>query len=74
MGRIEKRGPAGPFFCFRAAGFTMPELIVVLVIMAVLSAVAISSMTGTFATTRSVYDQLLAQISYARWPIADLRA
>ena len=37
-----------------------------LLIVAVLSAVAVARMSGGFATTRGVYDQLLSQVQYAR--------
>ncbi len=37
-----------------------------LLIVAILSAVAVARMSGGFATTRGVYDQLLSQVRYAR--------
>jgi MSHA pilin protein MshC len=44
----------------------LPELVAVLVIVGILSAVAIARMSSGFATTRGVFDQLLAQVQYAR--------
>jgi len=42
------------------------ELVAVLVIVGILSVVAVARMSGGFATTRGIYDQLLAQVQYAR--------
>jgi MSHA pilin protein MshC len=44
----------------------LPELVAVLVIVGILSVVAIARMSSGFATTRGVFDQLLAQVQYAR--------
>jgi MSHA pilin protein MshC len=60
----EKKEPRGSFFY--AGGFSLLELVAVLLIVGILSIVAIARMSGGFATTRGVFDQLLAQAQYAR--------
>lgn len=47
-------------------GFSLPELIAVIAIVSVLSAVALSRFSGGFAKTRGFHDELLAQVQYAR--------
>lgn len=47
-------------------GFTLPELILVIVIVSVLSVAAYSRLSGTFAGTRGYYDGAAALIQYAR--------
>jgi len=54
-----------PFF-FSGRGFTLPELVLVIVIVAVLSVVAFSRLSGSFAGTRGYYDGATALIQYAR--------
>lgn len=49
-----------------SSGFTLPELIVVLVIVGILSVVALPRFWGSEYGTRGYYDELLAQVSYAR--------
>ena len=50
----------------REAGFTLAELIAVIAIVGVLSVVAASRLSGTFANTRGFYDQVFAEVQYAR--------
>jgi len=50
----------------RPAGFTVPELVIVIVLVGILSVYAASRLAGSFASTRAFYDQLLAQTQYAR--------
>lgn len=47
-------------------GFSLPELIAVIVIVATLAVFATSRLSGTFAATRGIYDQVFAQVSYGR--------
>ena len=44
----------------------MAELIAVIVVVGILSVFAMSRLSGSFATTRGFYDQLLSQVQYAR--------
>ena len=48
------------------AGFSLPELVAVIVIVSILAVFATSRLSGTFAGTRAAYDQLFSQVSYAR--------
>ncbi len=50
----------------RSAGFTLAEMVAVIVLVGVLSVYAASRLTGSFANTRGFYDRLLAQTQYAR--------
>ncbi len=50
----------------RSAGFTLAELVTVIVIVSVISIYAASRLSGEFARTRASYDQLLVQVQYAR--------
>jgi MSHA pilin protein MshC len=54
-----------PFF-FRARGFTLVELVVVISIVVILSVFAAARLTRSGFETRALYDQLLAQVAYAR--------
>jgi len=56
--------PRGSFFYCR--GFTLAELIAVILIVAVISVIALSRLPGGVATTRGFYDELLSQVQYAR--------
>ena len=44
----------------------MAELVAIIVIVGVLSTIAMTRISGGFATTRSFYDQLLSQVQHAR--------
>lgn len=44
----------------------MAELVAVIVVIGVLSIIAMSHLSGSFARTRGVYDELLSQVQYAR--------
>jgi MSHA pilin protein MshC len=59
-----KREPRGSFF--HSSGFSLPELVAVIAIVAVISAVAMTRFSGAFATARGFYDELLSQVQYAR--------
>jgi MSHA pilin protein MshC len=63
LGRTKKE-PQGSFFYGR--GFSLAELIAVILIVSVLGAVAMSRLGGGFATSRGFYDELLSQVQYAR--------
>lgn len=47
-------------------GFTIVELVVVIVIVGVISVFVSARVTGTAERTRAVHDQLLSQVQYAR--------
>lgn len=55
-----------PLFCSRAHGFTLVELVVVISVVVILSVFAVARLTRSGFETRVLYDQLLAQIAYAR--------
>jgi MSHA pilin protein MshC len=59
------REPTAPF-SFRPTGFTVVELVLVIVIVSILSAFVMTRFAGGVASTRGFYDELLAQVSYAR--------
>jgi MSHA pilin protein MshC len=59
------REPTAPF-SFGNRGFTVVELVLVIVIVSILSAFVMTRFAGGFASTRGFYDELLAQVSYAR--------
>lgn len=63
-----KREPCGSFFYSGAAGFTIAELVAVLIMVGVLAAVAVPRMAGTSASFDEVrlYDQTLAALRYAQ--------
>lgn len=60
-----KKEPRGSFF-YGQAGFSMAELIAVIVVIGIISAFAIARMSDGFAATRGAYDRLLSQVQYAR--------
>jgi len=64
----EKRGPSGSLFYFRAAGFTVAELVAVLIIAGVLAAIAVPRLAGVSASFDEVrlHDQTLAALRYAQ--------
>lgn len=66
--RIRKKELRGSFFYGGAAGFTMPELIAVLVIVGVLAAVAAPrvGLIGTSYDEAKLHDQALAALRYAQ--------
>lgn len=47
-------------------GFSLAELIAVILVVSVLSVFAVTRFSGSFATTRGFYDELLSQVQYAR--------
>jgi len=63
-----KKEPPGSFFYSGTAGFSIPELIAVLVIMGVLAAIAVPRMAGIGASFDEgrLYDQTLAALRYAQ--------
>lgn len=63
FGRMRKE-PRGSFFYGR--GFSLAELVAILVIVSILSAVAVTSVSGGFASQRGFYDDLRAQVRWAR--------
>ena len=58
------KGPRGSFFYAR--GFSLAELIAVILVVSVLSVFAVTRFSGSFAATRGFYDELLSQVQYAR--------
>jgi MSHA pilin protein MshC len=50
----------------RNRGFTLTELVLVLVIVAILSVFVVTRLTGTFAGTRAYYDGVTAVVQYGR--------
>ena len=63
---MSSRGPARQGRFGRGAGFTLAELVTVLIIVGIVSVYAASRFSGSFAKTRAVYDQLFAQLQHAR--------
>jgi MSHA pilin protein MshC len=63
LGRTKKE-PPGSFFYGR--GFSLAELVAIILIVSILAVVAMSRFGGGFAASRSFYDELLAQVQYAR--------
>ena len=47
-------------------GFSLAELIAVILVVSVLSVFAVTRFSGNFAVTRGFYDELLSQVQYAR--------
>jgi MSHA pilin protein MshC len=47
-------------------GFSLAELIAVILVVSVLSVFAVTRFSGNIAVTRGFYDELLAQVQYAR--------
>ena len=63
----EERSLRAPFFYLRAAfGFTLTELVAVILIAAVLAAVAIPRLTRGAFDDSQLYDQTLAALHYAQ--------
>lgn len=63
LGRTRKE-PRGSFFYCR--GFSLAELVAIILIVSILAVVAMSRFGGGFAASRGFYDELLAQVQYAR--------
>jgi MSHA pilin protein MshC len=63
-----KKEPPGSFFYSGTAGFSIPELIAVLVIMGVLAAIAVPRLAGTSASfdEARLHDQTLAALRFAQ--------
>jgi MSHA pilin protein MshC len=71
----EQRGRAGersaPFSFVGVShradlGFSLPELIAVLVVLGVIAVAVGTNLSGSFATTRGFYEQVFAQVSFGR--------
>jgi MSHA pilin protein MshC len=63
----EERSPGAPFFYLRVSfGFTLTELIAVILIAAVLAAVAIPRLTRGAFDDSQLYDETLAALHYAQ--------
>lgn len=62
-GRVRKE-PSGSFFYRR--GFSMIELIAVILVVGIISVVATARISGGFADMRAIHDRLLSQVQYAR--------
>jgi MSHA pilin protein MshC len=58
-----KKGPPGSFFY---SGFSLIELVVIIVIIGVISIFASARILDNVAQTRGFYDELLSQVQYAR--------
>jgi MSHA pilin protein MshC len=59
-----EKEPRGSFF--RCSGFSIAELIAVIVIVSIISVIAMANFSGGLARTRGFYDELLSQVQYAR--------
>lgn len=59
-----RKEPQGSFFYGR--GFSLAELVAVILIVSILSAVAVARFRDGEAQMRSFYDQVLSQVQYAR--------
>jgi MSHA pilin protein MshC len=67
MRRNQKKGLAGPFFFFRAAaGFTMAELVAVLVIAGVIAIVVLPRFAGSEFRDAQLYNQTAAALRFAQ--------
>jgi MSHA pilin protein MshC len=61
---MPKKEPAGSFFF--CSGFSLVELVVIIVIIGVLSIFVTARMSDHGARTRAAYDELRTQVQYAR--------
>lgn len=64
----KKKEPAGSFFYFRSGGFTVPELVAVIIIAGIIAAVAVPRFSATsygYDELR-LYDQTLAALRFAQ--------
>jgi MSHA pilin protein MshC len=59
-----EKEPAGSFFYCR--GFTIVELVVIIVIVGVISIFVSARLSGSVEQTRAFYDELLTQVQFAR--------
>ena len=50
----------------RSRGFTLTELLMIIVILGILAVFAGTRLGGGYANTRAYYEQLIAQVTYAR--------
>jgi MSHA pilin protein MshC len=66
--RAKDKEPAGSFFFGSAGsqGFTLPELVAVLVVMSVLAVVALPRLWGSSFNELTLYDDTLAALRYAQ--------
>lgn len=65
--RYVKGGPSGsPFYCQFAAGFTLAELVAVILIAAILAVVAIPRFTRAGFDEAQLYDETVAALHYAQ--------
>jgi MSHA pilin protein MshC len=54
-----------PFYCARADGFTLPELIAVIAIASIIAAIGLPRMWASGYDDRRLYDETLAALRYA---------
>jgi MSHA pilin protein MshC len=58
-----KKEPSGSFF---HSGFSLIELVVIIIIIGIITVVASARISGSVAQTRGFYDELLSQVQFAR--------